>query len=51
VEFGTRYFEEGFANLFEKHKVAKTRHRRKFKVYKGIFLESPPMTNKTILQS
>jgi len=55
VEFGTRYFEKGFTNLFDEHKVANTRYRRKFKVDKGIFLdfvyESPPMTNKTILQS
>jgi hypothetical protein len=55
VEFGIGYFQEGFANLFDEHKVVNTRYRRKFKVYKEIFLdfvyESPPMTNKTILQS
>jgi hypothetical protein len=39
VEFGTRYSQKGFANLFDEHKVANTRYRRNFKIYKENFLD------------
>jgi hypothetical protein len=53
VEFGTTYSQEGFANLFDEHKIVNGigESSKYTRIFLDFVYKSPPMTNKTILQS